>query len=332
MLLAQTVCPVGSNVRGVFTRISVPTPFQVGRVNAYLAGRTVVDPGPESEEAWATLLDALDAAGLAPDDIEQVVVTHPHPDHFGLARRFRDMGARVLASPEAADIMAEFEDRLHYEQEYFTDFFQRCGLSAGTASTVTDLPEAFLPFAPDVETDRRLDDGDRLTVVDTTLTAAPVVGHAVGELVFGFDAGGQRRAIVGDNVLGNITPNPFLQPPTERGGERPRVLPAYNESLRWLAEQSYDRFLPGHGEDVTAPADRIDEILAAHEDRTDAVRELVDGPTVPADVMNGLFEDLPLTEQFSGLSEAVGHLDVLEARGAVTQRTSGDVLVYEPTQ
>jgi hypothetical protein len=48
--------------------------------------------------------------------------------------------------------------------------------------------------------------------------------------------------------------------------------------------------------------------------------------------MNGLFEDLPLTEQFSGLSEAVGHLDVLEARGEVTQRASGDVVVYEPTQ
>jgi glyoxylase-like metal-dependent hydrolase (beta-lactamase superfamily II) len=316
----------------MFTRIAVPTPFQVGRVNTYVAGRTVVDPGPDSEEAWATLLDELDAAGLAPDDIEQVVVTHPHPDHFGLARRFRDMGARVLASAPAADIMAEFEERLHYEQAYFTDFFQRCGLSAESASTVTDLPEAFLPFAPDVETDRRLADGDRFTVVDTTLTVAEVAGHAAGELVFGFDTAGEHRAIVGDNVLGHITPNPFLQPPPERGGERPRVLPAYNESLRWLGTQSYDRFLPGHGEDVTAPADRIDEILAAHEERTETVRELVDGPTVPADVMNGLFDDLPLTEQFSGLSEAVGHLDVLEARGEVEHRESGDVMIYEPTQ
>ena len=322
-------CPI--ELRGMFTRIAVPTPFRVGRVNAYLAGRTVVDPGPDSEEAWATLLDELDAAGLAPDDIERVVVTHPHPDHFGLAWRFREMGARVLASSTAADIVAEFEAHLHYEQSYFTDFFQRCGLSAETASTVTDLPEAFLPFAPDVRTDRRLADGDRLTVVDTTLTAATVAGHAAGELIFGFDVDGRRRALVGDNVLGHITPNPFLQPPPERGGERPRVLPAYNDSLDWLREQPYDRFLPGHGEDVTDPTDRIDEILTAHENRTNDVRKLVDGPTVPADVMNGLFDDLPLTEQFSGLSEAVGHLDVLEARGEVSRRESGDVIVYEPS-
>lgn len=315
----------------MFTRIGVPTPFQVGRVNTYFAGRTVVDPGPDSEEAWSTLLDELDAAGLAPADIEQVVVTHPHPDHFGLARRLRKAGARVLASPQAADIMAEFKQRLHYEQSYFTDFFQRCGLSAEAAQTVTNLPEAFLPFAPDVETDRRLSNGDKFSIVETTLTAVAVEGHAPGELIYDYEADGERRAVVGDNVLGHITPNPFLQPPPKRGGGRPRILPAYNDSLKRLREQSFDRFLPGHGEDVTAPAERIDAILDAHEQRSAKVRDIVDGPTVPAEIMQQLFDDLPLTEQFSGLSEAVGHLDVLEARGEVTQRKSGDVIVYEPT-
>lgn len=315
----------------MFTRIPLPTPFQVGRVNAYVAGRTVVDPGPDSEEAWAALFDGLDAVGLAPGDIEQVVVTHPHPDHFGLANRLRDEGAHVFASPMAADIIDDFEARLHYEQSYFTDLFERCGLSAETAETVTELPRAFLPFAPDVGTDREIESGDRFTVLGTTLTAEAVKGHAPGELLFGYEADGQRRAIVGDNVLKHITPNPFLQPPPEPGGVRPRVLPSYNESLRWLREQSYDRFLPGHGEDVPDPAGRIGEILAAHDERTAEVRELVDGPTVPADVMHGLFDDLPVTEQFSGLSEALGHLDVLETRGEVRQRVSGDVIVYEPS-
>lgn len=323
--------PGGPEWWGMFANIGIPTPFQVGRVNAYFAGRTVVDPGPESEEAWTALLDGLDAAGLAPDDVEQVVVTHPHPDHFGLAKRLQELGARVLASPEAADIMADFGARLYYEQSYFTDFFQRCGLSAGTAETVTNLPEAFLPYAPDVETDRTLADGDRFTVVETTLTTRPLVGHAPGERLYSYEADGQRRALVGDNVLAHITPNPFLQPPPERGGERPRVLPAYNESLRRLRDDAFDRFLPGHGSEIPDPAGRIDEILDAHQRRTDRVRDLVDGPTVPADVMAELFDDLPVTEQFSGLSEAVGHLDVLEARGEVRRRESGDVFVYEPT-
>lgn len=45
----------------MFDRIVVPTPFQIGAVNAYLTGRTLVDPGPDSEDAWSTLLDALEA-------------------------------------------------------------------------------------------------------------------------------------------------------------------------------------------------------------------------------------------------------------------------------
>ena len=48
--------------------------------------------------------------------------------------------------------------------------------------------------------------------------------------------------------------------------------------------------------------------------------------------MEGLFGDLPATEIFSGMSEAVGHLDVLEARGRVSQREQGGLVVYERTQ
>lgn len=314
----------------MFTRVSVPTPFQVGAVNAYIAGRTVVDPGPESEEAWSRLLDALEARELAPGDISQVVVTHPHPDHFGLAHRFRAEGARVLASPEAAGIMQDFGVRLRYEQSYFVDFFERCGISRETAKAVTQLPEAFLGYAESVETDRELDAGDTLTVDDEPLTVDSVAGHAVGERIFSYDTEGRREAIVGDTVLGDITPNPFLQPPPEAGGQRPRVLPAFNDSLAWLREQGHDRFLTGHREPVESPRDRIDAILDEHDQRSDEVADIVgEGATTPADVMTALFGDLPATEYFAGMSEAVGHLDVLEARDRVEKRDRGGVFVYE---
>ncbi|WP_277541673.1 MBL fold metallo-hydrolase [Haloarcula laminariae] len=314
----------------MFTRVSIPTPFQIGAVNAYVAGRTVVDPGPDSEEAWSRLLEALEARELAPSDISQVVVTHPHPDHFGLAHRFRDAGARVLASSEGAAIMRDFGARLRYEQSYFTDFFERCGISRETAKAVTQLPEAFLPYARSVETDRELDDGDIITVDDESLTVDGVAGHAVGECIFSYDHEGRREAIVGDTVLGDITPNPFLQPPPEEGGERPRVLPAFNDSLRWLREQGHDRFLTGHREPVESPSERIDATLAAHDQRSDEVADIVsEGTTTPVDVMTALFGDLPATEYFAGMSEAVGHLDVLEARGRVEKRESGGVFVYE---
>jgi glyoxylase-like metal-dependent hydrolase (beta-lactamase superfamily II) len=314
----------------MFTRLTVPTPFQVGAVNAYLAGRTLIDPGPDSEEAWSHLLDVLEERGLAPVDIDRVVVTHPHPDHFGLANRFREAGATVVATPDAASIMADFEGRFEQERAFFTDFFERCGMARATAETVTGLPEVFLRYAPDVATDREIVTGDTVVVHDTVLEVDEVLGHADGECILSYDADGERRAVVGDHVLPEITPNPFLLPPGE-DGERPRVLPSYNRSLDRLRDREYDRMLPGHRGLVADPSERIAEIRAAHEERTDNVRDLVDGPTTPVDVMEGLFGDLPITESFAGMSEAVGHLDVLEDRGEVTLRDRGGVLVYEPS-
>ena len=316
----------------MFRQLSVPTPFQVGPVNAYLAGRTLVDPGPDSDEAWSTLLEHLESQNLAPEDIEQVLVTHPHPDHFGLAKRFSDLGARIVASEEATTIVEAFESHLEFEQSYFLDFFERCGMARTTAQTVTNLPDAFLAYAPSVDVEESVTDHDSVVVNDTALDVSTVTGHAAGEVIFAFDTDGQRRALVGDNVLPDITPNPFLLPAAAPDEPRPRVLPAYNDSLDALQERPFDRFLPGHREVIENPADRISEIRQAHEDRTANVADIVDGPMTPVEVMEALFGDLPATEMFSGMSEAVGHLDVLEARGQVRCREDGGLLVYEPTQ
>ncbi|MFC6733231.1 MBL fold metallo-hydrolase [Haladaptatus sp. DYSN1] len=315
----------------MFTRLSIPTPFRVGAVNAYLSGRTVVDPGPDSEEAWAALLDGLEANGMTPADLRQVVVTHPHPDHFGLASRLKAEGASVVASPEAARIMADFPGRLQHEQTFFADFFERNGMSAATANAVVDLPESYLSYAPSVETDTEVTEDDRIEINGEPLVAKRVTGHAIGELIFAFDEGNERHAIVGDNVLNEITPNPLLQPPEPGEDERPRPLPAFNESLRRLEEAEYDRFLPGHRTIIENLTERIGEMLDAHEARTEKVYGLVDGPTTAVEIMGELFGDLPVTEFFPGMSEAVGHLDVLESRGKVAAHENGGVIVYERT-
>jgi glyoxylase-like metal-dependent hydrolase (beta-lactamase superfamily II) len=313
----------------MFDRVPVPTPFQVGPVNAYVAGRTVVDPGPDSEEAWETLQDALAERDLAPADVERVLVTHPHPDHFGLASRLREAGASVVASRAATPILQDFPARLDYERDFFHDFFVRCGMADSTAGTVTDLPQVFVHYAPSVEVDHAVAAGDTVTVDGHTLTVDDLVGHATGEILFAFEADGQRQALVGDNVLAEISPNPFLQPPPESGADRPRVLPAYNDSLATLREAGFDRFLTGHREPVESPAERIDAILDEHAERTERVADLIVEPTTPVDVMEALFGDLPATEQYMGMSEAVGHLDVLDDAGRARVREVDGELSYE---
>ncbi|MFC7140112.1 MBL fold metallo-hydrolase [Halosimplex aquaticum] len=313
----------------MFEQVPVPTPFQVGPVNAYLADRTLVDPGPDSDEAWSALTDALAERDLAPGDIERLLITHPHPDHFGLASRFRGRGASVVAHPDAAAIMADFPGRLDAEQAYFREFFERCGMAPSTADTVTELPGAFVHYAPSVTVDSEVSAGETVTVDGRDLRVDDLVGHASGEVLFAFDGPAGREAIVGDNVLAEITPNPFLQPPPEPDAERPRVLPAYNDSLATLHDAGYDRMHPGHRGRIDDPPGRIDDILAEHDERTERVAGMLDEPTTPVEVMNELFGDLPVTEQFPGMSEAVGHLDVLEAAERVTVIEADDAIRYE---
>jgi len=344
----------------MFERLALPTPFQVGPVNAYLAERTVVDPGPDGEDARTALAEGLAERDLAMSDVEQVLVTHSHPDHFGLARHLSEQGADVLASPAAAAIMRDFEGRLDYEQSYFTELFEAHGMAPETTQTVTQLPEAFVEYAPSVEVDRELTAGDTVPIDGTQFAVRELAGHSEGELAFEWDdepgdftesddvddpAGGQPRftAIVGDNVLPDTTPNPFLQPP-ERNGEsvdapefddllelddmRPRPLPAFNDSLDELQAAGHDRFLPGHGGIIEDPQGRIDEIRAAHEERSEDVLELLDGPTTAVEVMRGLFPDLAVIDYFPGMSEALGHLDVLLERGEIVREERDGELVY----
>ncbi len=66
-------------------------------------------------------------------------------------------------------------------------------------------------------------------------------------------------------------------------------------------QAGHDRFLTGHREPVESPPERIDDILAEHDQRTAEVADIVSGgATTPSDVMTALFGDLPATEYSPG--------------------------------
>ncbi len=313
----------------MFERLRTPTPFQIGSVNCYLAGRTLVDPGVASDDAWSTLTDALANRGIEPSEIDRVLITHPHPDHFGMAKWFKEVGASIWAASEAVDIIEDFPGRLEFEQSYFRSFLVDHGLARDVAETAVQLPEAYLEFAPSCPIDRALDDGDRFEVAGTEVVSERLTGHASGECMYSWQDGEGEHAIVGDHVLQQITPNPFLQPPSEPGEPRPRVLPAYNRSLERLAMRDFTSLLPGHGDVVDRPTHRIDRLLEFHERRTEKVAHGLDQPMNAAAVMRDLFGDLPVTEIYGGMSEAIGHLDVLELRGRVERSKREGVWYYE---
>src|SRR5579864_6151512 len=73
-------------------------------------GPYLVDAGWNTDDAYNTLVAGLERAGFAIGDVKGVIVTHIHPDHYGLAGRLREAsGAWVGLHPaDAALIPARY--------------------------------------------------------------------------------------------------------------------------------------------------------------------------------------------------------------------------------
>ncbi|MQC17483.1 MAG: MBL fold metallo-hydrolase, partial [Chloroflexi bacterium] len=63
-------------------------------------GWLLVDAGfdaPAGElSTWEVLVEQALSAGVTPEDVRVVVVTHEHIDHAGLAARWAALGARIV--------------------------------------------------------------------------------------------------------------------------------------------------------------------------------------------------------------------------------------------
>lgn len=306
-------------------RIPIPTPFSVGRVNCYLLtgnGLTLVDPGPATTEAHDALGESLADHGYTFEAIERILITHPHMDHFGLAEQIvAESGARVFAHEAAVERLVDPTGYFEREREYFEPFLLSMGVPADTTETVLDLPESFMDYQEPVSVTDELTDSDVIDV-GTSLECVATPGHVPGSLCY--LAASRDAVFTGDHVLPDVTPNPLLTLAPGSDSERTRSLPTYLESLETILGIEATVGYAGHGEPLPDVHARVRETISHHEDRKERIATVVaeQEPTTAYRIMKEMFPDLPVTELFSGMSEVIGHLDLLEDenRVAITER------------
>ena len=125
--------------------------------------------------------------GNAPRRVH-VLLTHLHPDHTGLAERVRAVsGAWIGAHPDSAAAAP-------VDQE-----MRRAGMPDAFVAQVTEAVTGRLPEAAAPRADRRLADGDEITIGGRTLRVLLTPGHAPGHLVFYEETSG--LAFAGDLAL-----------------------------------------------------------------------------------------------------------------------------------
>jgi glyoxylase-like metal-dependent hydrolase (beta-lactamase superfamily II) len=108
--------------------------------------------------------------------------------------------------------------------------------------------------------------------------------------------------------------------PTTDLSERPKPLPEYLKNLGLTKALDVDLVLPGHGSPFTDHAAVIDERFKMHERRAaKLLAALSDRPLSAFELAEGLWGNIAYTQTFLALSEVVGHMDLLEVDGAVTE-------------
>jgi glyoxylase-like metal-dependent hydrolase (beta-lactamase superfamily II) len=130
--------------------------------------------------------------------------------------------------------------------------------------------------------------------------------------------------------LGNITPNPVIEPDLELPDGRRRSLTEYLASLDRFAAMAPKLVLPGHGPGFTDVTTLIELTRNHHDQRCIEVLDLVRtlGTPTPFDLSVAMFPQLEGFSHMLGISEALGHLDLLEDAGQV-DRISDQPIRYQ---
>jgi glyoxylase-like metal-dependent hydrolase (beta-lactamase superfamily II) len=293
-----------SQVADGVLRIVAPIPFpDPDHVNCYVLetddGHVLVDTGMRGSER--TIDPELERHGIVPD---RVLITHGHPDHWGMVRHY---ATSALAHPAVAEQLE----------------FARSGGSASGAGLPPgrkvdrNVYEALTGFRTMVEEPPAIDpiaDGEKIGDWEVVLTP----GHAPGHVCL------YRRRdgvlIAGDHLLGAVTPNIHLTT------EMPDAVADYLGSLARVAALDISLVLPAHGEPFADAAGRAAELIAHHERRLERLEDLLagDGPAGTAQLAEQLFKraEHPADRLLAEM-ETYAHLEHLRLQGRVRLAETG---------
>ncbi|WP_342478851.1 MBL fold metallo-hydrolase [Paenibacillus sp. FSL H7-0350] len=317
---------------GGVLQVSVPMGLPLRQVNSYLLpdkdGRvTVIDPGPHTpaaELAWQGVLEAL---SLTWTQVRDIVVTHHHPDHYGLAGWMQSRsGARVWMSERAHAEAGLAWGEAAILNEALPLFFRRHGMPEEWLAGIREHLDSFLPEVTPQPEVTYINAAEPFVMGSRKWQPIITGGHAPGHV--SFYHGGSGQILCGDAVLPQISPNVGLQP-----GSDPQPLLTFLEGLQELRSLRVTQAFPGHREPFPGFTARADSLLRHHEERLDTTAALLaGGPQSGFAVCEGLFRSRVATahQMRFAMSEALAHLAELVRRGraAETEAVPGGGLLF----
>ena len=320
---------------GIF-RIPLPIPFiqAGGPVNAYIieeeSGLLLFDPGLGTKQSQAALAEGIALTGHRFDEVNRIVLSHGHIDHFGAAAWVLEQIGRTIPthihSADAGKVLqsgADWPALLTRNARYLS----RLGLPLRV------LEEMVADVGSDADLGRRLPDirpllqGDTFGCRHVTLEVHHMPGHTPG-LCCLYDRD-HRLLFSADHLLEHVSPNPLIE--LAAGGEPPSFKPlvSYFESIDRVRTLEVDLVLPGHAAPFSGYLEVIDSLLSFYGRRqAKLLQALKLGPMTVYEAARELFPPTRTFELFLMISETLGNLELLEHRGEIERETDGEFIRF----
>ncbi len=280
--------------------IRVPTPFQVGDVNIYIVGDTLIDCGPKTAEA----LNVLKTIDLK--SIRNILITHGHVDHHGLASYIKKVSdCRVFVHKDDFHAVSDYHDYLARNLERYKEFLEKTGIPREFIKGFESYYRLFGRYGENCEAEVL---GDEFETTEGVLKVIHTPGHTPGSCCFLFG----ETLYSGDTLLPRISTNPSVHLIfDERCG-----LQHFQKSLEKILNLNPKRVFPGHGSPIEEHAQRIRDILQEHTERREKVIACLSRmPQTLVEITGRVFGEVPVSEILLALAECYDHLRILEREG-----------------
>jgi len=315
--------------------VTLPTPFPVGPVNTYLLDGdplTLIDCGPKHPDALDVLESGLDAHGKCIEDIRQLVLTHHHVDHVGLAKTIVERsGATVVTHPYNIPYLADYESERLRHLPFYDQVWAEGGVPENIIAEMDKSGRGISRWLDPVTVTCTVDEGDTITMGGAEWRVYHTPGHAGGLICLYNEP--TRELIANDHLLRDISSNPVMEPPPVGGaaGPRPKRLVEYIHHMQRVADLHPVIAYPGHGDPIHAVPALVRKRIAFHRRRADKIYAAIDGNALTLwELVQPIFPKLTHgMDFFLAHSEIMGHLDILVDEARVEAVKDGRLIRWQ---
>lgn len=305
---------------------SIPVPMPRNPLRYVLAyalelpdGLALVDTGLDVQEAWDALVSGVRATGHDITDVKSVVITHLHPDHFGLVPRLREHSEAAIVMHAADAYCLSYLDEDKHAVAEQVDAEQLRSLGAPESVVMSARAADLVRFGRSDAADVVVTDSDRIELPGWNLEVVWTPGHTPGHICLVE----RERSIVftGDHVLPRVSPNISSIP-----GYLANPLGQYLDSLEKIASVGPGEALPAHDFRFLGLAHRAQELVEHHRLRLNEIETAVaDSPLSTAWSLTERIswsrpiEMMPDHLRRLAVRETQAHLILLAEQGRVRQ-------------